>query len=466
MKTRIRRIIKDRCGDPRIGVRWAAGIVFLAVLAVVSVGFAQRRPGGRPEREVEMPGQQPRPEQEREATPEWQRRVLERKLDELTGQIKEKEAILRERGDMPPEERRMQEFELDLLRGMTAQIEGRLHDQRPSQAQMLEHRRELDEQFRNLSRARAELSRTRRQIDLELRGLEDRQGAEANELQDRLRELQERERQTERMMADIEGTRRETNRQIEDMQRQMEQEYLARGGTRAREIEVQKQDRGKAAAEQTLRDRVSRYKEFEKHLDSLLAATETDETRKLKDAREQVGMAIRETEERLGQLEREGVKPDQEPQDRTRRRADNDPYGDLYGLPYRMQPGARVAEPRAGDFITRVYKLERANPERTREIVQSLLGESGKTTADERTGSLIVTATGERHESVERIIRELDAPAGDRSLQTELDDLRNQMNGLREQIQPMHKLLEQTAEERRTELKMDEENIQEFNVRQ
>ena len=33
MSTRIRRIIKDRCGDPRVGARWMAGVSLLAILA-------------------------------------------------------------------------------------------------------------------------------------------------------------------------------------------------------------------------------------------------------------------------------------------------------------------------------------------------------------------------------------------------------------------------------------------------
>ena len=128
MSTRIHRIIKDRCGDPRIGAKWAAGVTILAMLVVVSVGFAQRRPVEREKQEIEITAEQPAPPERREAMPGWQREVFERKLDELAGQINEKEAMLHRAGDMPPEERRMQEFDLDLLRLMMAQIERRFQN--------------------------------------------------------------------------------------------------------------------------------------------------------------------------------------------------------------------------------------------------------------------------------------------------------------------------------------------------
>ncbi|MBP7053909.1 MAG: hypothetical protein KBE65_23090 [Phycisphaerae bacterium] len=148
MSTRIRRIIKDRCGDPRVGARWMAGVGLLAILAVVSVGFAQRRPAAQEGREIAIAAEQPAAEQpqpvrregraiggvavqsapaeRREPTPDWQREVLQRKLGELAGQIEDKETMLRENRDLPPEERRVQEFELGILYEMAAQLERRL----------------------------------------------------------------------------------------------------------------------------------------------------------------------------------------------------------------------------------------------------------------------------------------------------------------------------------------------------
>lgn len=126
MSTRIRRIIKDRCGDPRVGARWMAGVSLLATLAVVSVGFAQRRPVTQDEPRGGVLATQPAPEQRAEPATDWQREILQRKLGELGGQIEDKETMLRENRDLPPEERRVQEFELGILYEMAAQLERRL----------------------------------------------------------------------------------------------------------------------------------------------------------------------------------------------------------------------------------------------------------------------------------------------------------------------------------------------------
>jgi beta-lactamase regulating signal transducer with metallopeptidase domain/type II secretory pathway component GspD/PulD (secretin) len=44
MNTRIRRIIKDRCSNPRIGRRWTLGVSFIAILVSVGVALAQEAP--------------------------------------------------------------------------------------------------------------------------------------------------------------------------------------------------------------------------------------------------------------------------------------------------------------------------------------------------------------------------------------------------------------------------------------
>jgi hypothetical protein len=345
---------------------------------------------------------------------DWQRGVLGRKLDEFIGQIRDKEAMLRENRDLPPEERRNQEFELDLMREMVAQLERRLQNiERPESrtSRTAPRRREMDEQLNNPRQEQKEIAQARVRTD---------------------RRTVEREPAVAYPRARESGVEEDTA------------DY--------RELLVSRLRMLKAEAEEIESIRRS------------LGDGEPDRARDLEAKLDGIREAIGQTEKKLGTLEAgQQVRDDPTVQRSTvqaRRRPTNDPYGDMYGA----IPGGRTsqeAQPRTRERgqrsiqaeeerTTRVYKLEQAGPEQVRKVVQSLLGESGQAVTDEPGRKVIVTATFDDHLRIERIIRELDTPAGAGDLKNEVEKLRDQMNGLREQLQQMQKLLEQTAERGQT----------------
>jgi type II secretory pathway component GspD/PulD (secretin) len=116
-----------------------------------------------------------------------------------------------------------------------------------------------------------------------------------------------------------------------------------------------------------------------------------------------------------------------------------------------MGGGPRTPEEPARRTEVRVFHLQQSDPERVRDALQPVVGRSGQITVDERTRSVIVNTTPENHARAEDVVRQLDAPAGNRNLGAEVEDLRIQMKEMHEQMQQMRKLLEQTVERGRME---------------
>ncbi|HNU30957.1 MAG TPA: hypothetical protein PKN00_17315, partial [Sedimentisphaerales bacterium] len=352
------RIIKDRCGDPRVGARWMAGVGLLAILAVVSVGFAQRRPVTQDKPRGGVLATQPAPEQRAEPATDWQREVVQRKLGELAGQIEDKETLLRENRDLPPEERRVQEFELGILYEMAAQLERRLG---------------------NLDRPE---SRTAR-----------RQASE-NELALRRDELEGR-LQTLRATANL-------------MERNLRQDDTMNPDVR-HDLEVR-----------------------------------LDKTR-------QEILQI-EDEFRIVERRQQTQNPTAEQPrvvETRRRRGGSDPYGGAYGV---ESPGDAIygvrkpvgAERDRNRAETRVYALDRPNPDKMRAILQILSQLPETTVTPIADGKLAVATTAENHLRIEGIIQNFDRE--EPPLDVQVQDLRSQMQGLQEQMQQMQKLLEQLAQ--------------------
>jgi len=395
MSTRIRRIIKDRCGDPRIGAGWMAGVSLLAILAIVSVGFAQRRPAAQEERAIaiatEQPATQPpqpveqeeraiegvavqpAPEQRAEPATDWQREVLLRKRDELAGQIQDKEAMLRENRDLAPEERRAQEFEMEILYEMAAQIERRL---------------------RNLERPEPRTSRGTTQQ----RAMEDDLAIRRDQLERRL--------QTLRATADVmERDLRQDNAMNPDVRRNLE-----------------------AQLDQTRREIVMTEDEFhivEKRQQAQSPATEQPravETRGRRGAGSTYG-TVYGVESRGGAM-----------------------YG-AYGPARAEQNGTRTE--------TRVYAFERLSPEKIqtiKEILSQLPQTNVTGIADNK---VVVESTTELHHQIEKILQDFDDTPKP-PLEAQVQDLRSQMQGLQERMEQMQKLLEQFAEREKSSDKPQE----------
>jgi len=453
MNMRIRRIIRNRCPDPKIGTRWAAVVSLLAILAVVSVGFAQRRPVEPRERALETNAEQPVPEERRQEAPDWQREVLHRKLDELVGQIRDKEAMLREAREMPPEERRMQEFELDLLRDMTAQVERRLQNLEPPEPEMGPGSREVNELGMPIPvREREELAQARRQMEREqavrrddLAKTLDNLSRQAGEIEQQLRSLDNRETDRGRALEmELDRTRMQIG-EVEEQLRLLERES-------ARPVpEPEVRARRRTVTRTPDRDGIYRGERplvrVEEPSTTMRRAPGEDrgrtETRVyvLQNRDAERTRAILETlikEPETVTVFASGTKVAVNTTAENHLRIE----GVLKAL---AVPEADRGRPE-DRLVTIIYELQHADPAQTREIVQSLLGESGKTTSDNRSRSLIVTATSEKQRSIQSILSRLDTPTNNPASKTEIDELRDQMRQLQERMQQMQKRLEQVGE--------------------
>jgi len=384
MSTRIRRIIKDRCGDPRVGARWMAGVGLLAILAVVSVGFAQRRPAAQEERGTAIAAEQPATEQpqpvrqeerasegvavqsaraeRRGPTPDWQRGVLHRKLDELAGQIQDKEAMLRENRDLPPEERRVQEFELEILYEMAAQIERRI---------------------RNIERPEPRTSRGTTQQ----RAMEDDLAIRRDQLESRLQELTEISKHLEQGLQRAGDNNPDLRRDQEVRLDKMRQE-IRQTEEDLRNVEKRRQAQNPVAEQ-----------------------PRAAETRRRRGGRDPYG-------------------------DMYGAQTRGDPMYSAYG-PARAEQNRNRTE-------TRVYAFEHLSSEDIRVVAATLsaLPETAVTfIADKK---LAVETTMENHLQIERIIQDFGRRKP--SLDIQVEDLRSQMQGLQERMEQMQELLERVAQ--------------------
>jgi hypothetical protein len=136
MKERICRILKDRCGNPRAGTRWAVLVAAAAIGTSVTVALAQPGPPARAgidgpanPAEVGRPKQPPQgPRQERPLLIAGRRNVLNRMLENLHAQQREAEARLQEQGDIPNKDAVVLRSELAAIRNHIDMLERQLQN--------------------------------------------------------------------------------------------------------------------------------------------------------------------------------------------------------------------------------------------------------------------------------------------------------------------------------------------------
>ncbi len=137
MKARTYRILKERCGHPRIGARWALALGAVALCTSATVALAQpgplppQGPGGM-ERPAEM--RQPplrarqAPAEQRVLATQGRRNVLIRMLENLRDQQRQAEAQLQERADKQDDQTVVLRSELTAIRNHIAIIERQLQN--------------------------------------------------------------------------------------------------------------------------------------------------------------------------------------------------------------------------------------------------------------------------------------------------------------------------------------------------
>jgi hypothetical protein len=347
---------------------------------------------------------------------EQQRAALQRLIEQLSRQAAEKRAALGEGRDLPPEERQIREIELRLLGEQIEQLKARLEagGREPGVRREVRVREQrnapepnFDARFDSLRQRHDELAQRAGKMERELAGLRDGQNQEADELKMRLKE--------------VHGEMAEVAKRMDEQKRAQAETQRARSEQEVTRVRRNAEQAARDAQERALTDQLRmQLAQIDKQLQERKerGEMESPETQRLQELQRALQERLRAKEEMRPSQERGAV----------------------------TRGGPRTPAPEAGRIETRIFKLRQASPERVRDTVQSALGRSGQTAVDERTNSVIVTGTRETMGRVEEIVRQLDAPAGNRNLDAEVEELRVQMKQMHEQMQQMQKLLEQAVQ--------------------
>jgi hypothetical protein len=294
MKERIYRIVKAKCGDPRIGVRWALAMTMLAATLTVGVAFAQRGP----ERErFEPPGRdRGRPEEERErAMPPELRAELEgrmRDLDVRMDQIREELRRLEESGKGEGEGAQRLRNELREMSDKMARTERELRGFEGERREGERGRKPEGRQQRNeILRRLEELGH---ETELALRRLEEQRPDrrdDAVNLQRRMWELNEQMRQVQREFRqrleapdrrrpEPEGRERpDIDRRVEELMRHLE-ELKTNTGDKERVLrELGEQGKGETEDAHVVRGKLEEIRERMRAVKEELADVERERAR-------------------------------------------------------------------------------------------------------------------------------------------------------------------------------------------
>jgi len=471
MKERIYRIVKEKCGMPHVGVRWALVVTMIAASATVGVALAQMRPA-----RLEPPERNEWP-----AAEERERQVLTEHMTGLKGrayelrarfaEIKTELAELEESGKGEGERARALRGELRELEEATAYIERELHGLEVERREREEMRPWADREPRSdILRRLEELGH---ETELVLQSLADQRigrSEEATVLYRRMRELNEQMQQVRQQLGQqLEGPGRQ--RRELDLERgrgrtvpgigreahpdviMLEREELR---DRARQIEFE--------LEKLRGENPERAEKLHAELRAIHEAMAQIE-REVSSSREQGAMRDvrrRELQERAHELER-GLQelrddnPEETQELRIRldqihqqmQRIEREP--DLLERPRPrvedpMQPGSEVHREQ---FMVRREHLQARLQEI--DLVLGELNEQGKAESDEaRMHSRELRELQEQLQATNGELRKA-GPGRQQErvredLEREVQDLRRQMDSVNEQMSEMRKLMERLVE--------------------
>ncbi len=470
MKERIYRIVKEKCGMPRVGLRWALIVTIIAASATVGVALAQRRPA-----RLEPPERDQWP-----AAEERERQVLTERMADLKGQAHELKA-------------RIAEVKTELAK---------LEDSGKGEG---DEARALRAELRELEEAMAPIERELQGLQGEQRGREMQPWAVQEPRSDVLRRLEELGHETELVLQSLADQRigrseeatvlyrrmRELNEQMQQVRRQLGQQ-LEGPGRHRRELDLERGRGGPIPGigreahpdaimleREELRDR-ARQIEFEleklrgenpERADKLHAELRAIHEamaqieREVSSSREQGAMRDvrrRELQERAHELER-GLQElrDDNPEEtqelrmqldqihQQMQRIEREP--DLLERPRPrvedpMQPGSEVHREQ---FMVRREHLQARLQEI--ELVLRELNEQGKAESDEaRMHSRELRELQEQLQATNGELRKAgpgrQQERGRDDLEREVQNLRKQMDSVNEQMGEMRKLMERLVE--------------------
>lgn len=393
MKQRIYRIVKDRCSNPKIGLGWTLAVVVLAAVITAGTALAQRRPSERPER-----GNRER--QEQMEVQELRRAVLHQELEQLVDQARDLEAAIRKHGDEPNPERQALQFRLELKHQLIEAMERRLANLERPAPRRREGRPEIDVRMEEPGRKQDELRGRAGDIERKLDELGDRRPEAREELKMELRKIHENLERLEMERVEIDRSQA--------------------GGRQTRSRDMNPEVREVTGHLRDLRQRSQELQEELERIDDKDSERAQDLRRALEETREQMRLAENRLRE-IGGPAREG----------------------------RVQP-MRPGRERAGD----------EDQARAREglmaqirMTEEKLHEAEQTDRPGAAEKLrrVLEQLHERRETMEGRMREPDRPGPSREgIEGEVEELRQKVDGMHEQMQEMREMLKQLLERRET----------------
>ena len=200
MKKRIYRIVKEKCGIPQVGARWALVVTMIAAVVTVGVALAQRRPARFEQLEQDERIAAERRERqvlaERRTNLENRARELRARLDEVRAELAE----LEESGRAESDKAHALRSELRDLEKVMERLERELRELEGDRRQREMRPWPDREPPREILRRLEELSR---ETEFLLQGLADQRigrNDETNMLYNRMRELNEQMRQVRQQL--------------------------------------------------------------------------------------------------------------------------------------------------------------------------------------------------------------------------------------------------------------------------
>ena len=245
MKKRIYRIVKEKCGIPQVGARWALVVTIIAATMTVGVALAQRRPARF--EQLEHDERMVAEERERHVLAEH-RTNLENRAHELKARLDQVRAELAEL----EESGKGESDKAHALRNELRELEGAMADLERELQELEGHRRQREMRPWNVHEPRNEillrLEELSHETELLLQGLVEQnpgRNDETNMLYNRMRELNEQMRQVRqqlgRQFAGPGPQRRGFRRDVRPEGMMLERDELRE---RARQIELELEELG------------------------------------------------------------------------------------------------------------------------------------------------------------------------------------------------------------------------------
>jgi beta-lactamase regulating signal transducer with metallopeptidase domain len=396
MKERIYRIVKEKCGMPRVGARWALVVTIIAASATVGVALAQRRPV-----RIEPPEGDLRPAAEQRERP-----VLTERMADLKNKLHEMKA-------------RFDEVKTEL---------GKLEDSGEGEGDKAQA---LRAELRKLEEAVAPVERELQGLEGDLRGREMRSGEGQEPRREMLRRLEELGHETELVLQRLAeqnigrneeanmlyGRMRELNEQMQQVRQQLGRQLAGPDSRRQQLVDPQRE---------ADRERRILGTEQQVHPEAIMRE------------RQELKERARQIDSELGQLR--GEHPERAEKLHAELRAIHDAIAQIE---IKREQRRRELRERTETVRQRLQDLPDNHPEQVEELRVQLDQIRGQMERIEREPGI-----PERRVLEVEVPMQLDRPQErDRSdLEREVQNLRKQMDSVNEQMGEMRELMKRLLE--------------------